>query len=190
MWPRRGDATRGRLWHVTDRLLVVLMATALAWAALAQGGGVWHVACVVALPFAVLTWTIGFVVYFNHTHPDVPWFDDRTQWSHVSGQVDGTVHLSFPPRAGTLFGNIMNHAAHHVHPGVPLANLDAAQAHLDGVLGGRARCEVWSPAVHARIVRACKLYDYERMQWLDFEGRPTTAAASELGQPLLQPAHP
>ena len=31
--------------------------------------------------------------------------------------------------------------------------------------------DVW---VHLRICRTCKLYDYGRHGWLDFQGRPTT----------------
>jgi omega-6 fatty acid desaturase (delta-12 desaturase) len=188
MRPDRDDPTRRRLGHVVDRLLVVAAIAVLTRAAVGAGGGPWRVACVVVIPFVILTWTIGFVVYFNHTHPDVPWFADRGAWSHLVGQVDGTVHVRFPACAAPFLGNIMNHAAHHVHPGVPLVNLAAAQARLDHVLATRSRSEVWTLSVHARIVRVCKLYDYEAMRWLDFRGRPTSEP-SQLAQPLLEAAH-
>jgi Fatty acid desaturase len=128
------------------------------------------ICCLVVVPFAVLTWVIGFVVYLNHTHPDVVWFRDRREWTHLAGQVDATVNVCFAPPLAWFVGNIMHHPAHHVHPGVPLANLDAAQARLNAILGSRAHTETWSFRRHAMIVRSCKLYDYELHRWITFDG--------------------
>ena len=38
------------------------------------------------LPFVVWNYLIGFTVLMQHTHPTVPWFCDREQWSRLEGQ--------------------------------------------------------------------------------------------------------
>ena len=48
--------------------------------------------CIV-VPHVTLTWMLGYVSFFNHTHPLVPWFARREEWSFHVGQVHCTVPL-------------------------------------------------------------------------------------------------
>ena len=132
MFPSREQPT----WTarcVLDRVRVLATGVLLAAAAVVAGGGGWTVCCVVLVPIVVLTWVIGFVVYLNHTHPDVVWFIDRHHWTHLAGQIDATIDVRFRPPLAWLVGNIMHHPAHHLHPGVPLVNLAAAQDRLNEI---------------------------------------------------------
>ena len=41
----------------------------------------------VVLPFLVFNYFIAFFIFLHHTHPDVPFFDQRPEWSNTIGQV-------------------------------------------------------------------------------------------------------
>jgi omega-6 fatty acid desaturase (delta-12 desaturase) len=71
--------------------------------------------------------------------------------------------------------NIMEHTAHHVDTRIPLYNLTAAQAGVEEAFGAEnVISERFSLAGMARTFRTCQLYDFEKHQWLSFDGRPTT----------------
>lgn len=50
----------------------------------------------IVLPYLVFNWLVGFASFLNHTHPRVPWFSRREQWSFYEGQVHCTVHVVVP----------------------------------------------------------------------------------------------
>jgi omega-6 fatty acid desaturase (delta-12 desaturase) len=66
----------------------------------------------------------------------------------------------------------MEHNAHHALPGIPFYRLKTAQTLLRDRIGA-IRTTFLTPGNYLRSVRACKLYDYDRNQWTDFDGRPT-----------------
>lgn len=167
----------------SDVVDLAWMAAALTAMAALGGltGGWWGAIGLTVVPFLVVCFWIGFVTYFNHTHPSVPWY-------HGDGPSSGpdpvhcTVRLHYPPPIGFFLGNIMEHPAHHVHPGVPLANLDKAQARLQELVAGRGRQERWTPALHRWIVGTCKLYDPVTHSWTGWDGR--TLAPTEAADPM------
>jgi len=57
---------------------------------------------------------------------------------------------------------------------IPLYRLAAAQAELERECASLV-VERWTPRSFVRNIRACKLYDYARRQWLDFDGNPTSS---------------
>lgn len=67
---------------------------ALAW----WLGGPLAAFAVVVVPFLVFTWFIAFFVYLHHTHPDVPFYDERREWSALDGQLrcSITIRCSWP----------------------------------------------------------------------------------------------
>ena len=67
----------------------------------------------------------------------------------------------------------MQHPAHHVMPKIPLYNLPQAQARLNALLGTRSIRHRFSIAYLLVTLARCRLYDYDRHQWLDFDGTPT-----------------
>jgi omega-6 fatty acid desaturase (delta-12 desaturase) len=132
-----------------------------------------NVACAVVLPYAIWNWLMAFVTIQHHTHPASPWFKDPEQWSFFHGQVHGTVHLRLPRWMELIFHNILDHTAHHVDPKIPLYRLHDAQRHLEEGFPGEVIVMQGSiPALH-RVLRACKLYDYDRHCWLNFKGQPS-----------------
>jgi len=131
-------------------------------------------ALAVLLPWSVFCWMIGFVTYFNHTHPKVRWFERREEWSLLACTIEGTVHLEFPRWSRLLSSNIMNHVAHHADPHVPLVRLQVAQARVAASLPGRILVQPWSIRALCDVQRRCRLYDYDHHFWIDYDGRPTT----------------
>ena len=180
MAPASRVLDRSRPSYLYDRLLVwsFMLAQLAAIVVVSPSGSAFALglACGIVLPWFVFCWLIGFVIYFNHTHPDVPWFADSSEWSSFEAMVAGTTRLSFPRWAGWFASNIMNHVAHHVDPRIPLVRLADAQVRIEALLPGEVCVESWSVARLQMILRSCKLYDYDAQCWLDYEGRPTTRA--------------
>jgi acyl-lipid omega-6 desaturase (Delta-12 desaturase) len=133
------------------------------------------------VPFLFWCHMIGFVVYVHHTHIRVSWHDDKAAWSKALPFVSTTVHLTFPLKIGALMHNIMEHTAHHVDMGVPLYRLRLAQARIEEMLPGRVIVQRFSWGWYFRTARLCKLYDFTRQCWTDFDGNPT--------RPLVTSAH-
>jgi acyl-lipid omega-6 desaturase (Delta-12 desaturase) len=127
-----------------------------------------------SVPFLVFNWLIGFATFQHHTHPRVLWFADQADWSFYRAQVLGTVHVVFPRWIAKSLHNIMDHTAHHVDTKVPLYHVTDAQEQLEQTFAGEVVREPFTFAALRRTFDTCQLYDYERHQWLDFEGRATS----------------
>jgi omega-6 fatty acid desaturase (delta-12 desaturase) len=76
--------------------------------------------------------------------------------------LDGLIHY------------ILEHGAHHVNMGIPLYRLKEAQAKLAATLDERLNSEVFSWRYYWNTVRRCKLYDFARHAWTDFDGHITS----------------
>jgi omega-6 fatty acid desaturase (delta-12 desaturase) len=126
------------------------------------------------LPFFVWTSLMGSVIYFHHTHPELAWYDDPVEWEAARNDASTTVLITLPFGTGAILHHIMEHPAHHLDVRVPLYRLAAAQRHLDA----QPTNILTQPLTVRHIVdctRRCKLYDYERHEWTDFAGKPTSA---------------
>ena len=123
------------------------------------------VACL--LPFVLWNWTIGLVVYLHHTHPDVPWYQDRREWQEHTAQVSATAHVLVPAAVGAWMHHIMEHPAHHLNATIPLYHLKAAQRRLQEI-GAVFKQTPLTLAYYLRSVRTCKLYDYSTGSWIPF----------------------
>ncbi|MFU8815518.1 MAG: fatty acid desaturase [Pseudomonadales bacterium] len=160
---------------------VFVSATAVLWigglaaAASATGQSVWLlIGAGFVLPFLLWNALIGFVVYVHHTHTAVQWHEDKAEWSQAAPFVSTTVHLTFPLRIGSLLHHIMEHTAHHVDMSIPLYRLEGAQQRLEDALPGRIIVQRFSWRWYFDTARRCKLYDFSRRCWTDFEGRQTS----------------
>jgi len=183
--PRRSSAGRIRPIYVWDSILVVafFLAQVSILSIGAQSAGEWAARLVlcIALPFLAFNWMVGFVSFLNHTHPQVPWFSRRHDWSFYAGQVRCTVHMGVPRWMIFFLTDIGLHGAHHIEPRIPIWGLDKAEPRIVARARDDLVLERWTWEKHRTIMRCCKLYDYERNCWLDFSGRPT-------GPPLLAAA--
>ncbi len=126
-----------------------------------------------ALPFAIWSWLVSWAMLVQHTHARVPWFADENEWRASHSQTRVTVHVVAPRPLNFLLHRIMEHTAHHLDVTVPLYNLSAAQNAIERV-SEEIVVERWTPRSFLAHIRACKLYDYSRRQWLDFHGNPTS----------------
>lgn len=135
----------------------------------------------VFLPWTLWVQFMGFVSFIQHTHPQLAWYDDPEDWSFYHVQLKSSTHVVFPFPIEKLFNNIMDHAAHHIDPAIPLYHLPQSQRLLEESCEEHAAVIRWSPWQYLELCRVCKLYDFERHCWTDFEGNPT----SELGLPEL-----
>lgn len=124
------------------------------------------------LPFLVFNWTIGWIIYVHHTHPEVPWWDDAGEWRTSRPQLLATLHVRLPQPLHAISNSIMDHNAHHAAPQVPLYRLSRAQASLRQRRAA-IRHYALTPRTYLRIVDACKLYDSAARRWTDFAGQPT-----------------
>ena len=127
------------------------------------------------VPFYVWMTMLGFTLYVQHTHPRIPWFKGKADRSIALPQESLTVHLEFPAVVSWFMHHVYNHAVHHVQPGIPCYRLPEAQARLNALVGDQAVSERFSFRWLFEVLRLCKLYDFERHCWTDFDGRPTTA---------------
>ena len=138
-----------------------------------------------AVPFFVWNCLMGFVIYVQHTHPRVAWYERRDEWSANAGYATTTVHVKLMRPLDGLIHYILEHGAHHVNMGIPLYRLKEAQARLSATLDERLNSEVFTWRYYWNTVRRCKLYDFAQHVWMDFDGHVTSFPA--IGFALAQP---
>jgi omega-6 fatty acid desaturase (delta-12 desaturase) len=181
-FPGRKHVATRRTSHLVDSCLVA--AFAAAWIGGLVFWGVHSGRSVVALlifafavPFFVWNCLMGFVVYVQHTHPRVAWYERRDEWSANAGYATTTVHIKLMRPLDGLIHYILEHGAHHVNMGIPLYRLKEAQARLSATLDERLNSEVFTWRYYWNTVRRCKLYDFATHVWTDFDGRVTSETA-------------
>jgi omega-6 fatty acid desaturase (delta-12 desaturase) len=133
-----------------------------------------------ALPFAVWNYLMSLTIYLNHTHPSIPWFRDEESWSFHAGNVLGTTHVKLPRYLAPLYSDALSHTAHHANIRLPVYALPEAQIVLETAFTGSIPEYTFSLEDYRRIYTACKLFDFERMCWTDFEGRPTAPSCPKI----------
>lgn len=112
-------------------------------------------------------------LYLMHTHRKIPWFKGEIpRTGDFSPELCATV-FTLPDWASKAVNNVYCHAAHHAHAGIPSYHLLEAQKHMNKLLGNRLVVEPMSLRGAIATMKACKLYDFENHQWLDFSGNPT-----------------
>jgi len=136
------------------------------------------------VPYTVWSTMMGYTVWFQHTHPDVPWFRTREEAEAFGGQEQATIHIVHARPWGFLTHEIMEHNAHHAHPLIPHYRLRAAQARLNELTQPRVVTARLTPRYVLDLARRCKLYDYDRHRWLDFAGQPTAEPATGRAAPF------
>lgn len=179
--PRAVVRDRGREC-TRDRALVGLWVASFFAAAALLPLPAWRVVVLgLLVPFATFCVVMSVAIYLHHTSPRVRWFATEAEWDRATAQRRCTVHVEVPRAISLLFHRIMDHTAHHVRPGVPIHRLHEAQ----GALASEAVSMRWTPSLHLEIVRTCRLYDFDRHLWLDYDGsvtadpaRPPNAAAT------------
>lgn len=155
--------------------LAALSRTIGASAPLGWGAALWQVFVYnLLVPFLIWNVFMSFVTIVQHTHPRIRWNLPTGRASTPEQQVHGTARIAFPEPLDWILHRVMQHLAHHIHPGIPMYNLKAAQSDVESRLPDRAIVCRWSPSAHWRMTKACKLYDPKTDRWCGFDGIPTT----------------
>jgi omega-6 fatty acid desaturase (delta-12 desaturase) len=182
IFPRREHRSPYRIAFQLDRLLVLAFAVGqfLAAGVLVE----WSPNRVLPTPlFAVLgvalpwlAWIsfMGFISFIQHTHPRMAWYNREEDWTFYHAQLKSSAHVVFPWPIERILHNIMDHPAHHIDPTIPLYELPNSQKELEQSCPEHAVVLHWSPRDYLRTCAACKLYDFDRHCWTDFNGVPTT----------------
>jgi omega-6 fatty acid desaturase (delta-12 desaturase) len=157
-----------------DRRFVVITAVLATCSALACGAattGSMLDAVLIPVKLFVVPWIVfsllmGWAVYIHHIGPDIAWRTGSVHDNNVT--VDTTTILRAPWPLDLIWFNIFLHVPHHLDPRLPCYRLRDAVAELleqfpGVVIARRMRFrDYWS------ATRACKLYDFERGQWLRY----------------------
>lgn len=136
------------------------------------------------VPMFLFATLVGGSLYMMHTNRRVPWFKGELDRKGDAAVEYCSTHLTLPPLLSKLVHHVFAHSVHHAHPSVPCYRTPEAQARLDELLGASAVKEPMSLGQTLATLKACKLYDFEKHQWLDFDGKPTTEPI-DLGRPQV-----
>jgi omega-6 fatty acid desaturase (delta-12 desaturase) len=197
-FPRRQGFTQSWAVFQMDRLLVVAFAVGqflglsalVGWAGRFEGaeplGSLGILLVALLLPYLLWAHMMAVIDLVHHTHPRMTWFADQSEWSYYQANVENTAHVVMPLGMNRLFHNILEHTAHHVDPRIPLFNLPGAQARLEVAFADDVLVAQFTPPYVMRLLRTCRLYDFERHCWLDYDGRPTSEPQS-VGQRMAMP---
>jgi len=171
-WPGmvrfRPEGELRRRHHFTRAKLITALfaaqALVVAWIVGGPGGAL----AAVVIPWLVFNFFIALYIFLHHTHPRLPFFDDRKQWSATIGQVACSTVVVLPRLLSTLTHHILVHTPHHVDQRIPFYRLPKAWKELavnygNDVVSYRFR---WSTV--REIFRHCQLFDFETQVWSRF----------------------
>jgi len=141
----------------------------------------WFAALV--LPFLVFNYYIALFVFLHHTHPDLPFFREKGEWSPSVAQMYCSTVVRCSAVSEALIHGILIHAPHHVDPRIPFYHLRGAYEDLRKQYGRYLHESRFSFGLVRRIFRQCQLYDYENKRWIRFRSlrqpQPTTDSATQ-----------
>lgn len=140
--------------------------------------GIIGVIAAVILPFIIFNYFIAFYIYLHHTHPDIPFFDERKDWNHAIGMLQSTTVIRCHWLVELLNHNILIHVPHHIDVRIPFYNLKSAYADIKINYGDYINEYQFSWRAVANIFQQCKLYDYRTKIWYSFKQAKNTSSAS------------
>ncbi len=172
-WPGmvrfRPDAeVRKRHRFTMSKLITVVFAAQAIAVAWIFGGGLGGALSAVIVPWLVFNFFIAFYVYLHHTHPNLPFFDDRKQWSATIGQVACSTVVVMPKLLSALTHHILVHTPHHVDTRIPFYRLPKAWKELTGRYGNDVVTYRLRLSTVRHIFRSCQLFDFDTKVWSRF----------------------
>ena len=139
------------------------------------------------IPFVFWNALTSFTIYIQHTNPQVHWFENEEDWSHLNGQIRGTVDTVMPFPIAPLYSEVLRHTAHHDNPTIPVYRLPQSQDRLNRKFSTDITTASFGFAWYWRTLKACKLYDFERRCWTDFSGQQTSPTYFDRFEPRPNP---
>ena len=132
-------------------------------------GGFWGLFSVVIIPFIVFTYHIAFFTYLHHTHPNMPLYEKKSEWSHSIAAIGCTSVINFSNISRIMYHNIMVHLPHHLDTRIPFYHLPEAYSSIKSEYGRYVNEYDFKWRKVFVIFRKCKLYDYEDKRWLTYK---------------------
>lgn len=183
--PKRLHASAWR-YALLEALYAAAVLTLLVSVSSAQGHSV--VATLLTgfvLPYAIWYMMFSMTAFLQHTNPRLRWY--RTTGSVASPPHSLSVQVVLPGWMNHLSHYVMEHPVHHVTAAIPFYHLKKAQTALIGTVGPQTISMPFTIGNMADALRRCKLYDYDRHVWTNFEGEVTgipdeTLLARQAGQ--------
>lgn len=164
-----GKDKKQRRYFRNGKLFVLLYAVIASALAYHFAGGIFGIVAVVIVPFIIFNYFIAMIIYLHHTHPDIPFFDMKKEWSHSVGALycSTIVHCS---RFSKIFThNIMTHIPHHLDTRIPFYHLPRAYQALKEEYGQYFHEYRFSWRKVRSIFRQCKLYDFDNKVWMTYK---------------------
>ena len=184
VFPRADHAPKDKVTFFWDRVLVAsFLIVQIAVAVLISftlEGPPWYLVLralgLLVISYAVWFLLIAIITFQQHTNPDVPWYDNAEEWNFYRGQLHSTPHMHYPLWLHSILHNVMDHNAHHVDPLVPMYQLTTSQRSLEHACGDDIVTSLGTIRQYLRTMKVCRLYDYAKHQWTDYDGSPTSRA--------------
>ncbi|MBL7481317.1 fatty acid desaturase [Legionella bononiensis] len=168
-----GKEKQERRYYRNGKLIVLFYGLAMSVLAYIFAGGIVGVAVAVVVPFIVFNYFIAIIVYLHHTHPDIPFFDLKAEWSHSVGALYCSTIIHCSKLSRVLLHNIMIHVPHHLDPRIPFYNLPQAHQALKVKYGEYVHEYQFKLRYVLNIFKSCKLYDFESKHWSTFKEAKT-----------------
>lgn len=131
--------------------------------------GAYGMIAAVILPFIVFNYYISLFIFLHHTHPDIPFFDNKNEWSQGIGQVYCSTITRCSRFSEYITHNILIHTPHHSDTRIPFYHLKEAYADMLAQYSEYIHEMRFSIRNVMRIFAECKLYDYTTHTWSGFE---------------------
>ena len=164
-----GKDKEQRQYYRNGKLLVLIYGLMMSVLGYFFAGGLIGIFTAVFLPFIVFNYFIAIIVYLHHTHPDIPFFDIKNEWSHSVSALYCSTIIRCSKISRILLHNIMIHIPHHLDPRIPFYNLPQAHKALKEKYGEYFHEYHFYWRYLLDIFKQCKLYDFEKKLWMTFK---------------------
>ena len=164
-----GKDKKQRQYYRNGKHFVAIYALIASAIAYFFAGGLIGVLSAVILPFIVFNYFIAMIVYLHHTHPDLPFFDQKNEWSQVVGALYCSTIIRCSKLARIMLHHIMTHVPHHLDVRIPFYHLPEAYEALKKEYGVYFHEYDFKWAYVLNIFKQCKLYDFENRVWMTFK---------------------
>lgn len=147
-------------------LIYVILSTTLSFI---YAGGFIGILAFVFTPFIIFTYSIAMIVYLHHTHPEIPFFNQKEDWSHAIGAIYCSTIIHNSKLSSLFLHNIYLHIPHHIDFRIPFYNLKQATDALRIKYGAYFHESNFKWQTVWMIFARCQLYDFEKQKWLRFD---------------------
>jgi acyl-lipid omega-6 desaturase (Delta-12 desaturase) len=149
------------------KLVVLIFAILFGTFCYLNGGWIIVIAGLV-VPFIVFNYMISLIVYLHHTHPDIPFFDQKTQWNQSIGMIYCTTVIYTNWLISNITHYILIHTPHHIDIRIPFYRLKTAFNSLKTNHSEYLHEYTLKWSTLQWIFKTCKLYDYNLHKWYTF----------------------